>query len=74
MIPDSFDPTMMLSSAKNVGEGGIPSGEGTDSTLAQKFDSAPTAQNIVFGTDTRPTSTPDSGGPPAGVDRFSGSV
>lgn len=74
-IPDSFDPLMMLSSAKNVGEGGVPASPGeTDRTVAEKFDGAATsAVNIEIPGAEKPLSTDGGyGGPPADVDRFNG--
>ena len=75
--PDKFDPTMMLGNAKNMHEGSAPSSGGEVSHTpadVQQFDGAATsAQNIVWGEDTRPLSTDAGyGGPPAGVDKFNG--
>lgn len=79
MIPDKFDPLMDLSHAKNVGEGGVPSGGGESSRKpadVQSFDGAATsAVNIVMPGAEKPLSTDGGyGGPPADVQRFNGSA
>lgn len=76
-IPDSFNPLMGLDHAKNVGEGGIPTGqESAGNAPVERFDGAATnATNIVMPGGDRPIA-PSSGfgGPPADVDKFSGGV
>lgn len=75
-IPDSFDPTMQLGTAKDANNGAgtyrtTPT-DGADRTLAEKFDPA---QNTATDLGTPTRETPNSagfGGPPAGVDKFDG--
>lgn len=75
-MPDRFDPTMDLGTAKDANGGAgtyrtTPS-EMPDRTLAEKFDPA---QNTATDLGTPTRETPNSagfGGPPTGVDRFNG--
>ena len=73
--PDKFDPTMQLGTTKEVNGGpkDAPSGEGTDQTIAERFDGAATNANTISFIESRPLSTSEQGGPPPAVDQFNGS-
>jgi len=77
-MPDSFDPTMMLSDAKNVGSasgGATTPGSGGKQTYAQAFDpTANTGTTTVVKDGSAPTKTPSGGASavPAGVAKFGG--
>ncbi len=76
MIPDSFDPTMMLGTAKSKGDHAAPAAPGPNArTLAESFDGAAvTAGNVEMpGADRPIAATGGYGGPPSGVDKFDGS-
>lgn len=71
MIPQSFDPLMMLGTTKSMGDHAAPGMPGeVDRTLAQKFDSPGSAVNIEFGGGENPLSTGEIQRQPSGVDRF----